>query len=293
MDTSGNWSFITIRFHETDIKIFDHFVKCLFTPYILTNELYIIGIEFPELSARHLHAVIKNTTSKENSKVLQKITNLCTGKKNQLNNTILKNAIDVKRLPSVMDIYTTIGYVAKQSKTDISTNMPPQEIEAGRNALYHETKVPLAHLENVYEHKQLTKGNCLNYLYDAHIRNPEVPISILPEFMVRHDKLSFVQLARPTITTALKELVIITSKDANIHEKYQNDDKSLIYHQELTFPKNLDQMSKLDVALLLEKVLIENVKILKFCENHQIMSKSYILPDISDSEKEEYLISLK
>ena len=62
MDTTGNWSFITIRFHETDVVTFDHFTKFILTPYLISNEYYAIAIEHKDTSERHLHSVIKNTT---------------------------------------------------------------------------------------------------------------------------------------------------------------------------------------------------------------------------------------
>ena len=204
LNTENPWSFITIRFHETDIEMFDHFVKYIFIPYLKTNYQYISGVEFPDTTERHLHAVIKNTTSKDNSKVRQKIHNMCLGKKNKLSNTILVNAIDVKPLPTILDIYTTIGYVAKQSSTDIQTNLLSSQVEAGRTALYHETKAPLCQVEHNLEYKTLSKGNVLLHLYNAAKANPDIPLVQLPSFMVAYKKYSFYPLKLKQVMLELK-----------------------------------------------------------------------------------------
>ena len=112
--------------------------------------------------------------------------------KNKLSNTILSNAIDVKPLSTILDIYTTIGYVAKQSTTDIQTNLQTETIDAGRTALYHETKSPLCEVKHSIEYKTLSKGNVLLHLYSNAIENPDVPLRALPSFMVAYKNYSFI-----------------------------------------------------------------------------------------------------
>lgn len=208
MKTTGLWSFITIRFHETDIKLFDHFVKMIFIPYIVKNESYIVGIEHPNSSERHLHAVIKNTTVKDNSKVRQKINTMINSKKNNIVNTLLSNALDVKSLPKIVDIYTTIGYVSKQSSTLIITNIKEEFIDAGKVALYHETKEPICSVNNIIQYKNITKGNLLLHLYSCHVDNPLIAVEYLPSYMVKHLKYSFIG-CKSLLRYALLELRLI------------------------------------------------------------------------------------
>jgi hypothetical protein len=254
LNTDNSWSFITIRFHETDIEMFDHFVKYIFIPYIKTNQQYIIGIEFPDSNERHLHAVLKNTTSKDNSKVRQKIHNMCLGKKNKLSNTILVNAIDVKPLPSILDIYTTIGYVAKQSTSDIQTNLPSETIDAGRTALYHETKAPLCEVKHNLKYKTLSKGNVLLHLYNNAIEHPDVPLRSLPSFMVAYKNYSFYPLKLKQVMLELKcKLNPAKYEQIDMIDEFDYDETDLITKE------NHDLQNK----EIIKQLLQEN-EILKF-----------------------------
>lgn len=257
LKTEKPWSFITIRFHETDLEMFDHFVKFIFTPYIVSNEQYICGIEHPETNERHLHAVIKNTTSKDNSKVRQKIHNMCLGKKNKLSNTILVNAIDVKPLPTILDIYTTIGYVAKQSKSDIQTNLSASQVDSGRTALYHETKAPLCQVEHNIEYKTLSKGNVLLHLYNSAKLNPNIPLRALPSFMVAHLNYSFYPLKLKQVMLELK-LKLFPEKYESIDliDEFDYEETNLIIQD------NHDLQNKEVI-----KQLLQEIEILKFQNN--------------------------
>lgn len=210
----GNFSFITIRFHETDLEAFDNFYKYLFLPYIQGNLLYISGIEYPDTAERHCHAVIKNTTSKDNSKVLQKIQNLYNSKKNKMLNTLIQNAIDVKSVTrynpkSEESKYTSkqcaIGYILKQSKTVISTNISEEMLDECRVAYYHEAKVPFCEVKHNLEYKNLSKGNMLLHMWNAHKDNPTVKIRDLPSLMVARLNYSFLS-CQSSIRSAKLEL---------------------------------------------------------------------------------------
>jgi len=254
LNTEKTWSFITIRFHETDLEMFDHFVKFIFTPYIVSNEQYISGIEHPGTNERHLHAVIKNSTSKDNSKVRQKIHNMCLGKKNKLSNTILVNAIDVKSLPTILDIYTTIGYVAKQSKSDIQTNLSASQVDAGRTALYHETKTPICQVEHSLEYKTVSKGNVLLHLYNAAKLNPNIPLRALPSFMVAYLNYSFYPLKLKQVMLELK-LKLFPEKYESIDliDEFDYEETDLITQE------NHDLQNKDTIVQLLQQI-----EILKF-----------------------------
>lgn len=252
MDTNGKWSFITIRFHETDVVTFDHFTKFILNPYILSNELYIIGIELQDTSERHLHAVIKNTTSRDNDKVKQKITNLVKSKKNNIWNTITDKAVDVKPLKSNLDIYSTIGYVAKQSKTDIQTNIPAEEVDAGRKAYYQESKMPVAQVDNNLEYKNLSKGNLLLYLYDAHIKHPQIPLTVLPSYMVKHMNISF-GLCYKQLKYYLLELKLKLGRDENeinLVDEFDSKDANALIEN------NYDLINNENIKQLLVKIEI-------------------------------------
>lgn len=290
MDTSGKWSLITIRFHISDLETFDYFVTHTFLPYAKENEYYHSGIEFPETSERHLHCVIKNTTVRDNEKVQKKIKTMIHTHKNKIYNTLTDNALDVKYLKTYKDISRSIGYICKQSATDIQTNIPQYEIDAGLVAYYQDAKIPFAVVDNIYEHKQVSKGNLLNYMYDANIKHPTIPIHLLEEFMIQHMKISFVNISTQQKTQVKKELVLITTSDKEYSQKYENDEKSLIYAQELTFPKNLDEMSKNDLAMLLRQEMSKRIKIEKFLKNNEIFYSEYMTDEIYSEELQLSLI---
>lgn len=256
MDIDGKWSFITIRFHETDNEMFDHFSKHIFLPYISSNEYYLAGMEHPLSSERHLHAIIKNTTVRDNDKVKQKINNMIKSKKNKIFNTLLENALDCKAIQGSLDIYSTIGYIVKSSKTDVSTNIRDEEIEAGRVAYYHEAKQPVAQVDNILEYKNIQKGNLLLYLYDAHIKHPDVKLSILPSYMVKYMNVSFglcykqlnyylmelkLKLGGDESRILLKDEIDLSEQsasgfnpdDCNYHHEYQDQVKKLLQKIEI------------------------------------------------------------
>jgi len=275
MDTKGNWSFITIRFHETDVVTFDHFHKFILIPYIESNETYLIGIEHPTTSERHLHAVIKNTTSRDNDKVKQKIKNLVKSKKNNIWNTITDNAVDVKPLKSNLDIYSTIGYVAKQSTTDIQSNIPEEEIDAGRSAYYHESKTPICQVENILEYKSLSKGNLLLYLYDAHIKHKDIPLKTLPSYMVKYMNVSFIS-CKSLLKYAMLELKLkigYDEKSIDLENEFdKNDAEELIQN-------NYDLINSDNIKQLLTKI-----EILEF-QNKNLQDENTSLKNKLESKK--------
>jgi len=261
MDISGKWSFITIRFHETDLPLFDHFSTHIFLPYISSNEYYLVGKEHPSSSERHLHAIIKNTTVRDNDKVKQKLSNMLKSKKNKMYNTLLENALDCKAVQGSLDIYSTIGYIVKSSETDISTNLPQSEIEAGRVAYYHEAKQPVAQVDNVLEYKNIAKGNLLLYLWDAHIKHPNIKLSILPSYMVKYMNVSFglcykqlnyylmelkLKLGGDENKILLKDEIDLSESskegyypdDCNYHHQYQDQVKTLLQKIEILEIRN-------------------------------------------------------
>lgn len=264
MNIEGNWSFITVRFHETDLVTFDHFTKMILIPYILTNEYYVIGIEHPSTSERHLHAVLKNTTSRDNDKVRQKVNNLVKSKKNNIWNTIQANAVDCKSLKTTLDIYSTIGYICKQSGTDIQTNIPEKEIEAGRTAFYHESKTPVAQVDNVIEYKNIQKGNLLLYLYDAHIKYPNIKLRLLPSYMVKFMNVSF-GLCYKQLNYYLMELKLKLGGDENrilLNDEIDLSEPSgsglnpddCSYHHEYN-DKMKDLLQKIEILEIKNKIL--------------------------------------
>lgn len=252
MDTTGNWSFITVRFHETDLVTFDHFTKFILIPYLISNEIFHIGIEHEETSERHLHAVIKNTTSRDNDKVKQKINNLVKSKKNNIYNTITDNAVDVKPLKSNLDIYSTIGYVAKQSKTDVQSNIPTEEIDAGRKAYYQESKMPVAEVKNNLEYKSLSKGNLLLYLYDAHVRFPQISLKTLPSYMVKYMNVSFIS-CKSLLKYAMLELKLKIGHDEKEIDLANEFD---IKDAEELISNNYDLVNSDNIKQLLTKIEI-------------------------------------
>jgi hypothetical protein len=250
MDISGKWSFITIRFHETDNEMFDHFSKHIFLPYISSNEYYLAGMEYPLSSERHLHAIIKNTTVRDNDKVKQKINNMIKSKKNKIFNTLLENALDCKAIQGSLDIYSTIGYITKSSKTDISTNISEQEIEAGKVAYYHEAKQPVAQVDNVLEYKNIAKGNLLLYLYDAHIKHKDIPLQYLPSYMVKYMNVSFITV-KSLLSYALLELKLkIGGNHEQIHLQNELDYTNT---EGLPYTSSFDNINYLKEQIEIEK----------------------------------------
>lgn len=124
-------------------------------------------------------------------------------------------------------------------------------------------KKPIAPLTNNWEHKQLCSGNLLNHFYNTHIEHPEIPIHQLEYFMIQHKKLSFVKISEKQKTQCLKELNLIISKDANYWQKYDNDEKTLIYPSYENFFQNLNNYSKYDIATRLNEEILELWKIKK------------------------------
>ena len=163
-------------------------------------------------------------------------------------------AIDVKPLSTILDIYTTIGYVAKQSTTDIHTNLSDETVDAGRTALYHETKAPLCEVKHPIEYKTLSKGNVLLHLYNSAKENPNVPLRALPSFMVAHKNYSFYPLKLKQVMLELKlKLNPEKYEQIDLIDEFDYDETDLIHSE------NHDLQNKETIMKLLQ----EN-EILKF-----------------------------
>jgi S-adenosylmethionine hydrolase len=257
-DFKGKWSFITIRFHETDLEMFDHFCKNHFLPYISSNQYYLAGIEHPLSSERHLHAIIKNTTLRDNDKVKTKLSNMINSKKNLIYNTITANALDCKSVKANSDkrttqseeISRTIGYIVKSGNTDISTNIPQEDIEYGRKEYLINMKDPVCQVDHILQYKNIAKGNLLLYLYDAHIKHKDIPIQYLPSYMVKYMNVSFIAV-KSLLSYALLELKLkIGSNHEQIHLQTEEDYTNM---EGLPFTYAHDNLKYLQEQLEIEK----------------------------------------
>lgn len=268
-----NFALITINFHPTDMDAFNHFLNSYFLPYIIDAPLYVLTTEYDQTLSRHLHCVIGY--DKNFARDIEKIKVKLNAKKVK---KILKNiyntdevAFDVKPLQDntkTQDkdrdtkfghVYTTIGYTIKQGTNNLQTNIQDQEVlEQCRLSYIDKMKKPIIQLENNYEHKQLSKGNILNYLYDASIKHPEIPIVQLENYTIQHMKYSYISISQYQKTQALKELNIVRSKDSKIYEKYENEEKNLI----LPLQKNSKNKYENDSHYsLVEQCIIKDEKI--------------------------------
>lgn len=257
-DFKGKWSFITIRFHETDLEMFDHFCKNTFLPYISSNQYYLAGIEHPLSSERHLHAIIKNTTLRDNDKVKTKLSNMINSKKNLILNTITANALDCKSVKANSDTRTTqaeeisrtIGYIVKSGNTDISTNIPQEDIDFGRKEYIIKMKEPVCQVDNVLQYKNIAKGNLLLYLYDAHIKHKDIPLQYLPSYMVKHMNVSFITV-KSLLSYALLELKLkIGGNHEQIHLQNELDYTNT---EGLPYTSSFDNINYLKEQIEIEK----------------------------------------
>ena len=248
-DFKGKWSFITIRFHETDLEMFDHFCKNNFLPYISSNQYYLAGIEHPLSSERHLHAIIKNTTLRDNDKVKTKLSNMINSKKNKIYNTITANALDCKSVKQD-EVSNTIGYIVKSGNTDISTNIPQEDIEYGRKEYLINMKDPVCQVDHILQYKNIAKGNLLLYLYDAHIKHKDIPIQYLPSYMVKYMNVSFIAV-KSLLSYALLELKL---KIGSNHEQIElSTEQDYTNMEGLPFTYAHDNLKYLQEQLEIEK----------------------------------------
>jgi len=295
-----NFALITINFHPTDMDAFNHFLNSYFLPYVIDAPLYVLTTEFNKTLSRHLHCVVgydKNFARDINT--IQKKLN---GKKVK---KILKNiyntdevAFDIKPLQDntkTQDkdrdtkfghVYTTIGYTIKQGTNYLQTNLQDQEVlEQCRLSYIDKMKTPFVQLENNYEHKQLSKGNILNYLYDASIKHPEIPIVQLENYTIQHLRYSYISISSYQKTQALKELNIARSKDPKLYEKYENEEKNVILPLQL---KNKQKYENEPFHTLVEQCIIKDEKIKQFEELFDLLNKKIKDPEISKILNEKY-----
>lgn len=235
-----NFCLITINFHPSDMDSFNTFLNSIFLPYVIEAPLYALTTEFNESLSRHLHCVVGY--DKNFARDIDKIKTKLNGKKikkilSKVYNTD-ECGFDIKPLQDNTSsddedkdtkfghVYTTIGYCIKQGTRYLQTNIKDEKVlEQCRIAYIDKVKKPIVQLENNYEHKQLSKGNILNYIYDASIKHPNIPIVQLENYTIKHMKYSYISISSQQKKQAFKELNIIRSEDDKIHDKYDNQDK--------------------------------------------------------------------
>lgn len=281
-----NFGLITINFHPSDMDQFNNFLTTYFLPYIIEAPLYALTTEFNTSLSRHLHCVVGY--DKKFARDIYTIKNKLNAKKVKLNLIKIYNtdecAFDVKTIQDDTKdekvelekrdtkwghIFTSIGYCVKQGTGYLQTNIKDTELlEQSRLSYINKMKKPIVSLDNNYEHKQLSKGNILNHLYDASIKHPEIPIIQLENYTIKHMKYSYANVTQYTKRQVLKELYIIRSNDQKIYEKYGNDDFSLIYphkkslsksYEEYSYPALVEQCVKLEETISKFQEMFEKV----------------------------------
>lgn len=288
--SEGQWSFITIRFHETDMVLFDHIYNSILVPFFKKNEYYITGIENPGTTERHCHCVIKNTTCRkkygnvykfENNKVQDKINTIITSKKNILYNTLPQNALDCANLPELTDKEHSIGYIRKQLNTDIQTNIPEEAIDYCRQSYILQSKKIVCPVDNPIEYKNLSKGNMLLYLYDAHVKFPDINLNSLPSYMVKYMNVSFIS-CKSLLNYALLELKIKISSDKKVIDKI-----NLCREEDFTDCENLPYSSNYDNI----KYLQEQIEIEKFNNSRNLLKIEKL--QLQNEKYQDEILSLK
>lgn len=189
-----NWSLITINFHPTDMDGFQYFLETIYKPYIKEFPVYINTIEYPDTPQQHLHTVIARDKSKDNAKILQKITGKRFTKDLKLNNTEKDKAIQCDALSTVADIYNSIGYCVKQREKILFHNIPEDDLEMCYKSWLYASKDVICKVDNVLEYKNVSKGDLLMYLYDTAKKYPDIPVSELPAYMVAKLNFSFISV---------------------------------------------------------------------------------------------------
>lgn len=256
-----NFVLITINLHPSDMDQFNNLLNSYFLPYIVDAPYYAMTTEYNETLHKHLHCVLGY--DKKFARDIGTIRSKVNGQK--IKNILYKIynsnecAFDVKPLKDDTKdekkkqddrdtkwghIFTSTGYCVKQGTGYLQTNITCEEfLEQSRLSYINKMKKPIVNLEHNYEHKQLSKGNVLNYIYDASIKHPEIPIVQLEHYTIKHMKYSYVNVPQYTKTQAMKELYIIRSDDQKIHEKYENQDKMLITPHEKNIEQKYEELS--------------------------------------------------
>lgn len=224
------FAFITINYHPTDIDSFNVFFNSIFLPYIKGAEIYNCSTEFDGTAQRHLHCVLGYTSKFAPS--IDRIRQRLSGKKilaklDKIYNTKDENAFKFDYLDNsdTFEIYKTIGYCFKSGAEYIYTNMIKEDVDATYKAyLYSESK-PIAPINHNIEHKQLSKGNLLSYMYDSYVKGDFTvsDIPVLESYMIQHCKLSFVNISQNQKCQALRELNLRLSENKNEYVKYKTD----------------------------------------------------------------------
>jgi len=200
-----NWSLITINFHPTDTDGFEYFLNTKYKPYIQEFPIYINTVEYPDTPNQHLHTVIARDKSLDNKKIEQKLKGKRFMKDLKLNNTNNKDAINVKALTTVADIYQSIGYCVKQREKILFHNIEESDLEMCYKSWLYASKDVICKVDNVLEYKNVSKGDLLLYLYDTAKKFPNIPIPELPAYMVAKLNFSFISV-KSLLRYALLEL---------------------------------------------------------------------------------------
>lgn len=224
------FAFITINYHPTDIDSFNVFFNSIFLPYIKGAEIYCCSTEYDGTAQRHLHCVLGYTSKFAPS--VDRIKQRLSGKKilaklDKIYNTKDENAFEFEPIAKedTFEIYKTTGYCMKCSPEHLYTNMLKEDQDACYKAyLYSESK-PIAPINHQIEHKQVSKGNLLSYMYDSYVKGDFTPseIPVLESYMIQHCKLSFVNISQNQKCQALRELSLRLSENKNEYVKYKTD----------------------------------------------------------------------
>ncbi len=231
------FAFITINYHPTDIESFNIYLTTIFLPYIKQSEIYNLSTEYDDTAQRHLHCVLGYTNDFATS--LDKIRQYLSGKKrlaplHKIYNTN-ENAFqfDYISKDDTFDVYKTIGYCFKSAPENYYSNMSQSDIDACYKAyLYSESK-PIAPINHNIEHKQISKGNLLAYLYDSYKKSDLEPyeLPVLEAYMIQYHKLSFINISDKQKIQGLKELKLRISENPTAYQDYKTDGFENLYSE--------------------------------------------------------------
>ena len=252
IDTSLNYFLYTANFHATDMSSYDEYYKWLKVKINDISKQYWLNTEYSNTTEEHLHAVIsfEKCKANEKDKILNKLFPKSQKKilKHIINTN--ENAFNIKPLNDCIDIYSSIGYIIKQGKDNLYTNERDDKFldDCYKSHIY-KSKKPIAPLPHVEPYKILSVGNVRDYIIHHAKENPQMPLHVIPDYLVKHQSVSFIKISKYQKEVALREAHLILAENDEEHYFMSDYDTPKFYMENELISQQTETINTLEMEL--------------------------------------------
>jgi hypothetical protein len=253
--------FITIKFHPSDVLIFEDFIAQLLS--LIEDDTKIWCIEKDNTPDRHLHAVVSNKIKDKEYKDRHNFKQLLVPKlKSYLKKVYNQTEVDTTARTKAINISDMlddgyrnknnedkIGYCAKEFTSRCGGTILPEEKEKHKLIYLNSLKITENKIKNTIEIKSINIKTALMYMYDFYeTYNP--PINSIIPLMIENG-FSFVQISNNARTNLVNELKLKLHNQEKIKLTPREYQDIFFHEQNISYTDVYEAYDKLQEALKL------------------------------------------